>query len=103
IVSSLVRPSSVRTRIHVVSVVRAIKRYGKPSPRAATVEARAGEAGAEAVTGAAAGGAAMALAVEAVPGRAVTLGVAATLGAAGGLASASGVGAAGGGGAGGRR
>src|SRR5215813_6930486 len=96
IVSSLVRPSSVRTRIHVVSVVRAIKRYGKPSPRAATVEAVAGEAGAEAVTGAAAGGAAMALAVEAVPGVAVTLGVAATLGATGGLGAACGLGATGG-------
>src|SRR5215470_5790117 len=96
IVSSLVRPSSVRTRIHVVSVVRAINRYGNPSPRAPRVEAGAGEAGAEAVTGAAAGGAGMALAVEAVPGVAVTLGVAATLGAAGGLGAACGLGATGG-------
>jgi len=54
IVSSLVRPSSVRTRIHVVSVVRAISRYGEPSPRTPA-------AGAEAVAGAAAGGTAAVL------------------------------------------
>src|SRR5215470_16230451 len=39
IVSSLVRPSSVRTRIHVVSVVRAMSRYGSPSPRAVVAAA----------------------------------------------------------------
>src|SRR5262249_19433922 len=39
IVSSLVRPSSVRTRIHVVSVVRAMSRYGSLSPRAVVAAA----------------------------------------------------------------
>src|SRR5207249_4045334 len=44
IVSSLVRPSSVRTRIHVVSVVRAMSRYGKPSPGALGVTEALGAA-----------------------------------------------------------
>src|SRR5439155_15943127 len=72
IVSSLVRPSSVRTRIHVVSVVRAINRYGEASPRAPGAEAAAG-------AGAAAGGAAVA------PGAAWALGAAGVMGVAGAL------------------
>src|SRR5262249_1590833 len=115
IVSSLVRRPSVRTRIHVVSVVRAIKRYGNPSPRAPTVEGGAVEAdaveagaaevsaaeagavevGAEAVTGAAAGGATMVLAAGDVLGVATTLGEAVTVGAACGLGAAFGLGATG--------
>ena len=69
IVSSLVRPSSVRTRIHVVSVVRAINRYGEASPRAPGAEAAAG-------VGPAVGGAAIALGAVWVFGAAGVLGVA---------------------------
>jgi len=75
-------------------VVRAIKRYGNPSPRAPTVEAGAAEVGEEAVTGAA-GGDTTVLAAGDVPGVAATVGVAATLGTGCGLGAACGLGATG--------
>src|SRR5262249_28364636 len=93
IVSSLVRPSSVRTRIHVVSVVRAMSRYGSPSPRADVAAAMdADEAAGDALATLAAGAA---LGVVAAFGRATALGAAAGCWTAGALVAAGADGAAG--------
>src|SRR5262245_25741740 len=98
IVSSLVRPSSVRTRIHVVSVVRAMSRYGSPSPRAdvaAAMDADEAAGSADAAGGALATLAAgAALGVVAPFGRATALGAAAGFCAAGALVAAGADGAA---------
>src|SRR5262249_30903154 len=47
-VSSLLRPSSVRTRIHVASFARATRRYGETTDPTTASSAGAGAAGAEA-------------------------------------------------------
>jgi len=85
IVSSLVRPSSVRTRIQVVSVVLAMSRYGEATPR--TVVAAAVGADGTAGIGVAAGGAVAVLGTAGVFGAAGALGAAGGLDAAGALAT----------------
>src|SRR5262249_39906362 len=99
IVSSLVRPSSVRTRIHVVSVVRAMSRYGSPSPRAVVAAAMdadeaagSADAAGDAFATLAAG---VALVAVAAFGSATALGAAADFGTAEALAAAGVDGAAG--------
>jgi len=85
IVSSLVRPSSVRTRIQVVSVVLAMSRYGEAKPRA-VVAAAVGADGTAGI-GVAAGGAVAVLGTAGVFGAAGALGAAGGLDAAGALAT----------------
>src|SRR5256885_15380403 len=53
--SSLIRPSSVRTRIHVVSLVRATRRYGEEIDPASASSTGATADGATTATGGAAG------------------------------------------------
>src|SRR5438445_497356 len=72
--SSLVRPSSVRTRIHVVSLVRATSRYGDVASLKPSRFGGGTAAGVTGGTGAAAGGEAGGLGVTATTGGGVVEG-----------------------------